>query len=480
LAGGIYIIASIQTDNDKVNIICSRQDPASQNIKNNLLKIKEWKPLDFKCSDVLNVYEYNNFRLVEIDSMHIYQDGLDIRLAECGFDSHIMIFASKHRSNDGRHILTVHYTGNTKEAKFGGHPMELAVAAPKVMRMVFNNLKILTNNEKFEVSIESTHHGPSDLSIPSLFVEIGSSQTEWVNSTAGRIVADAILISCRFPDNEDIPIAVGFGGNHYATRQNKLIEETTIAFGHIFPSYKLDELNDQIIKQAFECSNADFAYFDRKSMSAKQRERLYRIIEELGYEILRETDIREMDRIPWQIYKQFKKKVNEITPSGRMRITNHIKDEIKNYHHTRKYLTINLAAISHELLREAEKFDRNRIEAFLKGKKIVYVEHNDGRLLNIIVGIDKKYADLVMKKLMNECINILKEHYDIRYVKDEGVLYLTGRKFSPDLAKKLGITSGPQFGALTRGETVTIDKKVISPEMVYVITERVIRVKNTC
>jgi len=433
--------------------------------------------VDFKCSNVLNVYEYNNFRLVEIEGMHIYQDGLDRKLAECGFDSHIIIFASKHRSNDGRHILTVHPTGNTKEAKFGGHPMQLAVAAPKVMRSIFNNLKTFSNKEDFEVSIESTHHGPSDLNIPSLFVEIGSSQADWVNSTVGHIVADAILISCSIPDNENIPIAVGFGGNHYATRQNKLIEETTIAFGHIFPSYKLDELNNQIIKQAFECSNADFAYFDRKSMSAKQRERLYKIIEELGHEILRETDIREMDHIPWQIYKQLRKIVNEITPSGRIRISRHIKDELKMYHHTSK---MNLAAISQELLHEAEKFDRDRIETFLKGKKIVYVEHNNGRLLNIIIGIDKEYANLVINELMNECINILKEHYDIRYVKDEDVLYLIGRKFSPDLAKKLGITSVPQFGALTRGETVTIGNKVISPEMVYVITERVIRVKNTC
>ncbi|MCD4765465.1 MAG: hypothetical protein K8R34_03035, partial [Methanosarcinales archaeon] len=87
-------------------------------------------------------------------------------------------------------------------------------------------------------------------------------------------------------------------------------------------------------------------------------------------------------------------------------------------------------------------------------------------------------ARLVAEELTNECINILKEHYDVRYEKDEGILYLITSKLSPALARKLGITSGPLFGALARGEAVTVDDRVVKPEMVYEIVEKPIRIKN--
>jgi D-aminoacyl-tRNA deacylase len=84
----------------------------------------------------------------------------------------------------------------------------------------------------------------------------------------------------------------------------------------------------------------------------------------------------------------------------------------------------------------------------------------------------------MIEELINECINILKEHYHIRYGKDEGVLLLTTNKFNPELAKEFGITTGSMFGALARGESVTIKNKTIKPDMVYTTTEKVIRVKN--
>ena len=81
-------------------------------------------------------------------------------------------------------------------------------------------------------------------------------------------------------------------------------------------------------------------------------------------------------------------------------------------------------------------------------------------------------------ELTNECINILKEHYDIRYDKDEGMLYLVTNKFSPELASKFGITSGPMFGALARGETVRVGKRTINPEMVYETNQKSIKVRT--
>jgi len=129
-------------------------------------------------------------------------------------------------------------------------------------------------------------------------------------------------------------------------------------------------------------------------------------------------------------------------------------------------------------LREAEKVDRTRLRNFLDVYSIAYLEHKNGSFSHIVIGIDDDCARLVAEELTNECINILKEHYDVRYEKDEGILYLITSKFSPALARKLGITSGPLFGALARGEAVTVDDRIVKPEMVYEIVEKPIRIKN--
>ncbi|MCG7848111.1 MAG: hypothetical protein MIO93_02890 [ANME-2 cluster archaeon] len=439
-----------------------------------MLEIRDWAPTNIDCPTVITSFEFKKFRMVEIDGMHIYQDGLDRRLEKCGLGCDIIIFASRHRSKDGRQILTVHHTGNTKEATLGGNPMELASAAPQTMRSIYMNLKTLSKNEDFEVSIESTHHGPSNLKTPSLFVEIGSSEKEWVAPLAGRIVANAILML----DSDDVPVAIGFGGNHYAPRQTKLLEDTEITFGHIFPTYKLDELDEEIIRQAFERSCADFAYLDRKSMSAKQRNRLISIIVGLGYEVLRESDIREMDGVPWELCKELRRKMNDICPSGRAHVTEGIKCEFKNACQRCVCPKVKVATISPELLQEAEKLDRSRLEEFLAAHSIAYLEHKNGKFSHVLIGIDDDCARLVADELTNECINILKEHYDIRYDKDEGMLYLITEKFNPELARKLGITSGLLFGALARGETVRVDKRTISPEMVYETNQKSIKVRT--
>lgn len=352
--------------------------------------------------------------------------------------------------------------------------MELASAAPQAMRSIYMDLRTLSKNEDFEVSIESTHHGPTNLKTPSLFVEIGSSEREWVDPLAGRIVANAILLL----GSDDMPVAIGFGGNHYAPRQARLMEDTEITFGHIFPTYKLDELDEGIIRQAFERSCADFAYLDRKSMSAKQRNRLISIIDGLGYEVLRERDIREMDGVPWELCKELRRKMNDICPSGRAHVTEGIKCEFKNACQGCTCPKVKVTKISPELLQEAEKLDRSRLEEFLAAHSIAYLEHKNGKFSHVLIGIDDDCARLVADELTNECINILKEHYDIRYDRDEGMLYLITEKFNPELARKLGITSGLMFGALARGETVTVDRRTISPEMVYETNQRSIKVRT--
>ena len=69
--------------------------------------------------------------------------------------------------------------------------------------------------EGYRVSYEVTHHGPTALVTPSLFVEIGSTATEWADPAAGRAVAESILTAVP----EETINLIGFGGTHYAVRQ---------------------------------------------------------------------------------------------------------------------------------------------------------------------------------------------------------------------------------------------------------------------
>ena len=450
----------------KVTIVCSTQDRASQNIKNNLLNIREWEPVKSNCK--YPVFEYRNFRIVEIDEGLIYQDRIDTKLIACGLPTDLIIFASKHRSKDGRAIFTVHSTGNVDEAKFGGRDKELSTAAPQVVGSLLRSLNTLAGNEDYEVTLECTHHGPSDMNIPSVFIEIGSNEEQWLDEVAGRIVANAILLL----KNNESPVAVGFGGTHYAPRQNALTLETDITFGHIFPNHALDKLDEDLIKQAFIKSNADFAYFDRNSMKAKLRDKLEAIIEKLGYEVLRESDIRDMDGIPKEFCLHLRQKVREFCPSGRPKITNGIKCEIMS---CQKCVCpkVKIARINPTLLSEAEKIDKKRLENFLSNHNIAYMEYENGRFSHVIFGLDDNCARIVAEELTEECINILKTAYDVKT--KNGTIEITDKKFNPKLAKSLGINEGPLFGQLARGETIIIDGKTINPDMVYEIDKRAIK-----
>jgi D-aminoacyl-tRNA deacylase len=125
----------------KVTIVCSTQDRASQNIKNCLLSLRKWTAAG--SVDELGVFEYKDFRIVEIDGSLIFQDGLDKKMADRGYPASLIIFASKHKSKDMRAILTVHSTGNACDAKFGGIPKKLSRAAPQAVRSFIRSLKTL-------------------------------------------------------------------------------------------------------------------------------------------------------------------------------------------------------------------------------------------------------------------------------------------------------------------------------------------------
>jgi D-aminoacyl-tRNA deacylase len=72
-----------------------------------------------------------------------------------------------------------------------------------------------------------------------------------------------------------------------------------------------------------------------------------------------------------------------------------------------------------------------------------------------------------MQNVTNECIKILKEHYEIKYIPDENILCIISEKFDQKAAKELGIPPGPMLGELAKGKPIVLEGKTITPEMVH-------------
>ena len=185
----------------------------------------------------------------------------------------------------------MHSTGNYGTLFYGGNNIKgLSIPYPYMMSKILQQLNKLNKKYQMNVNInlEITHHGPTILSIPSFFVEIGSTLEEWKNDKYGKIVAYSILNSIY---NENImssnkEIVVGFGGSHYANLPTKLTINNKYNFGHIFPKYQISLLKEDIIKEAFLKSNTKYAYIDKKSLNSSIKKELINKIESLGFIII--------------------------------------------------------------------------------------------------------------------------------------------------------------------------------------------------
>jgi len=91
------------------------------------------------------------------------------------FDYDGYIFLSIHASESGVLGLTCHITGNFSDANFGGYSRQVSVPHPHIQKSYIQNLWNARGKfPGFQITIEATHHGPTALNKPALFIEIGT------------------------------------------------------------------------------------------------------------------------------------------------------------------------------------------------------------------------------------------------------------------------------------------------------------------
>ncbi len=195
-------------------------------------------------------------KLVEVDRDTPFLDDLHERLP--GFDGYVIV--SRHESRSGRPTLSVHHTGNPGDEVFGGEARSLEWAWPRLAAQLLRTYRRVAEKlgltSRYHVTLEATHHGPTRVPKPVVFIEIGSTEAEWSDERALRALAETlwetVLSSVELA--ECSVVASGFGDTHYPVLHTRLVLEEGYCYAHIISKHALRGLDEGVARQAVEKS----------------------------------------------------------------------------------------------------------------------------------------------------------------------------------------------------------------------------------
>ncbi|MDE2518592.1 MAG: D-tyrosyl-tRNA(Tyr) deacylase [Methanocorpusculum sp.] len=424
----------------KIDIIHSTTDIAGANLRaaiDNLIQNPPDEGWPLLSKHEVTFHEWND-RIINAD------DDITCPAAD------LVIFLARHASINPVPVLTVHPAGNFTTADLGGNPRELGITAPAWMRAVLRNHQKYVP-EGFRVSYEITHHGPTNIHAPYFFVEVGSTETEWRNMHAVRAAATSVLMAD--PEEEIIPL-IGFGGTHYAVRQTAIALETRGAFGHMMHTRNIAGVDAAMIRQMIAKSGAIAAHVDKKAMSKSEAAHIEGLLGELGIPEVTESDLHKIGTMPWKIWTNFLSFANEIDPA------------IKLFPHGE----IDAGDPVSITLPEdffSEAFGGREEILFAELDRIGGVFHTtgkSGKVLPILLTTAARRRDIAGDLIASSIQQITRTQGTT--VEGDRIT-ITRRQFDARLARTQGVPSGPLFGKLVAGESVTVpDGRTVTPEMV--------------
>lgn len=267
-------------------LVTSSEDPASMNIRARLLEQRGWTEKgEFNGHPV---FRRDDLCMVQVDRIHLDEDFVDVRAKDAlGESVDVVVFASRHRAESRIPTLTVHPIGNYSSADFGGKAGTLNKSSPQLMTSALRNLSVNAKGLGFNVSFETTHHGPI-LDSPAFYIEIGSYEELWGREDAAEAIAKSILSM----KDEGHPVVLGVGGGHYAPRFTEVALSRKVAMGHMAANYALDSLNDSMIAQmAQKSGGASKVYFHKKGMPRPAYRTLRERFESAGLKEISSTEL---------------------------------------------------------------------------------------------------------------------------------------------------------------------------------------------
>jgi D-aminoacyl-tRNA deacylase len=267
-------------------IVCSQINTASKNMHKIFTRELGFKPTIHKFDQEF-VFEKDNYQLINIKKSII-----DLDYLNDFFSPEVYIIASTHRSEKPHKTLTCHVPGNYNENKLGGNAREIAIAPALFLRSALLELKTHKQEpgKEFDICFEVTHHGPSKMNAPILFVEVGSQETEWNDIEACRTAGQAMLT-----EPKNIPTAIAFGSSHYASNFSKDYVLEQFAIGHICPKYAVENIDEHMLKQMINNTypTPKLAIIDWKGLSGPQKKILTTLLDKINFKWVKLSELKQ-------------------------------------------------------------------------------------------------------------------------------------------------------------------------------------------
>ena len=428
-------------------VVVSRADRASQHIGEQLLALGSWTEReDGSRPDAEGggtVYRTDGIELRTFDELHIHAEGL-----ASAFDDPDRLFVASRHAGDTGPLLTTHPTGNSGPAEHGGDDASFARADPDSLAALLDAFDGYAP-DGYGTAIECTHHGPTDIDVPSLFVELGSDDQQWDDPAGARAVARAIF-DARERLATQRPF-VGVGGGHYVPRFERIARETDWSPGHMLADWSLDGMAhpreaEATIRAAFERSGA------RHAVVEGDHPVLCEVIESLGYRVVSETFTQTTNGVPLSTVEAVEAAVTTVGDGLRFGgpATGYEGDVV-------------VRSLPASLASEAANIDTDGVREDVANAAVAFETEEGGtRPVGRVALADESSFGGIVAALAD----VLHESYETVEV-GEGAVVARDQQFKPEKAATLGVGEGPAFGALAAGESVEVDGRTIDPEVVH-------------
>ncbi|MBI2043825.1 hypothetical protein HYT24_00485 [Candidatus Pacearchaeota archaeon] len=271
----------------KYLVVASKKDSAGVNITTQLSQ--------FRKNLLASGMQKNavNFDFYLVDEEIIYTENLDLeKINKYDF----IVFASKHSSEKGQKAIAIHAVGNFRSADYGGEKGKVGKASAFFNKQLFEKMNENVARyglKDYAVTMEATHHGPL-IDRPCVFVEIGSTETEYQDRRAGFVVAKTISDTIfSFKENPYNEVAIAIGGPHYCPNFNKIQDKSNLAISHVVSAYSFP-LTEEMVKEVVSKTEeeVDLAILDWKGLgTAEQRQSILDILNKLYIRYEKTSDI---------------------------------------------------------------------------------------------------------------------------------------------------------------------------------------------
>ncbi|HEX6254051.1 MAG TPA: D-aminoacyl-tRNA deacylase [Nitrososphaera sp.] len=200
----------------------------------------------------------------------------------------VFIFLSKHRSHSSIPTLTCHFTGNfSADNSYGGNPRQIAISYPSLQKGYLKAISAAKQKvPEYEIIIEATHHGPTSLNKPVLFVELGSSEKQWADENAAAVICDTLLDILQNGFERCEKVGIALGGTHYPKKFSKLLLESKFGLAAVASKHNLEAIDDAMLNQMIEKSVEKVTHIvlDSKGLG-REKDRILKIVKKTSLEL---------------------------------------------------------------------------------------------------------------------------------------------------------------------------------------------------